>query len=104
MSTAAITGCASCGLPLDYATCPNCGHQRKRMPWQQPTTAPVVENLTRQALERDEHRCCAIVVGGDRCPTTVDLTVVHLDAGPMELANVGRLVTLCRRHVKETQR
>jgi len=97
MSTT-TTGCAGCGLPLDFDTCPNCGHQRTRRPWQRSRTAPVVECLTRQALERDGHQCRGLVSGAERCPATRDLTVHQLDPGPIELTNVGRLITLCPRH------
>src|SRR4051812_18545044 len=97
MTTTTAT-CPGCDLPLDYDTCPSCGHKRKRAPWDKARTAPVADRLIREALERDGHQCRGLVVDGERCPATRQLTVHQLDPGPIELTTTGRLLTLCPRH------
>jgi len=75
------------------------------MAWQNNRPNHVPTRVREQALDRDGHRCTAVMQNGQRCPETTNLEAAHLGQWqPGEHTTVDMVRTLCHwHHNRETQ-
>lgn len=89
--------CPKCGRTHDRkGRCDNC-QRDPNAPWSKDRDRGVQARFRRAVLERDGHRCMA-VVNGHRCPATTKLQAHHTIPG-VDRVDTG--ITLCAYHHRE---
>ena len=75
------------------------------MPWENSRPTHVPASVRAACLERDGHRCVAMLSDDTRCPATENLQAAHLKRWtPGERTTVADVRTLCHwHHNRETQ-